>query len=238
MNDRRDLPSGEEELVRRAREGSRTTADDDAALRAATRWLDHVDDAVARTESLRPAEAVDAAADRLLRERVLQTLGRSRAHTASRMPWWRVWAPVTVAALLLGLFTLREVERVGPPGPEHAPARRSESAPVQDVPPSPAARPIPGPDAPRPSGALRRAEVRERSDRSAALVAPASPLDARGPGAPASVRAESLLAEWARLPLPDPARSDSIRAALETLRPLLEDDSLRRRVERALGPRR
>lgn len=158
---------------------------------------------------------------------------RSAPRREPRLPWWRVAAPIAVAAGLAGLFFLREIE---PPSLDEA---ISPTAPVPSASPEAAA---PADDADAPS-ALMVAEPKSVAAGEAETLA--RRLDERPPAArvtlvdPVVFRSEEALRRLG--PADEPhdlatATRDSLIEVLRELRPRIEDPELARRVDAWVAP--
>ena len=211
MNDRR---FDEREWSRRLGDGD-DAARVDALVRAAAERADtqrsDQDRVVAERDRL-------AVMDRIATRATDHAPRRAAVRRDPRLPWWRIAAPIAVAAGLAGLFLLREVE---PPSLDEAVS----------------------PTAPVPS-AIQVAEPKSlaapEGDHLAREVEEAPPMAARVTLVdPVAFRSEAALR---RLGTPDephelaPATRDSLIEALRELRPDIEDPELARRVDAWIAP--
>ena len=195
--------------------------------------------AVERTEP----DDVTAARDR---EAVLERIARPGKPEDRPMPWWRVVAPVAIAAGLAGLFLMRDATTPGPTAPSE-PVARSEEVTAKEASPDPArrsetaellrervaGRPVPAPTVP--------AEGSADAPSTAALRVADGPESARVTVVDPAARETATILEMlgpadAPLPLATTVR-DSLLERLRTLRPRLSDPERIRAIDAWIAPR-
>lgn len=216
---------------------------------------DLVRDAERRAWDETPRDDDTAARDRAA---VLARISRGRRSThrarpdERARPWWRVVAPVAVAAGLVGLFVLRDQVEVHTPTSVALRQPADEAAPVaDDAREVAAARGTPAEE-----GAAALTEGRATAMKRAQdgpLPAPSVPVEsmtarARGDADgdtrltlvdTVSRRVETILETLGPVEEPAPlvpAVRDSLVALLRELRPRLTDDALARRVDLRIAP--